>query len=275
MNTQPILIVTPTLGESLYLNQTVACVAALPLPVIHVLSVPARKVETLQARYPHARVVPDAGKAGGIYGAINAGLGAAPDGWKWFTYINDDDLLLPAFGQVAREHFAQANPEPVVYGDVELIDESSRRITRITTTPRPDWIPDLLAQGISPLMQQGMLFSHETVKRLGGFDTRYRLCADLDFWVRAFASGQRFRYYAQSIAQFRLRTGQLSGATSVTMREQDDIVACHLHPPVAPLRRRAVRLGYRLYNLPRYLARIRSSGLRTSYQLLQHGTARA
>ena len=75
MNTTPtLLVVTPTLGESVFLEQTLASVAALPVPVLHVLSVPAAKVTLLQARYPHLKVVPDAGKAGAIYGAINAAL---------------------------------------------------------------------------------------------------------------------------------------------------------------------------------------------------------
>ncbi|HEY8932488.1 MAG TPA: glycosyltransferase family 2 protein [Rariglobus sp.] len=273
MNTR-ILIVTPTLGESVFLDQTMASVEALPLDIAHVLSVPAAKVAALSARYPRAIVVADAGKAGGIYGAINAGLLAAPTAWDWFTYINDDDTLLPGFAQAALRHFAQAFPEPVFYGDVELIDEQGKRITRITTARSPSWIPALLQQGISPLMQQGMLFRRDVVERLAGFDLSYRLCADLDFWLRAYAGKNRFRYHPLCIAQFRLREGQLSGDTRVTMAEQDYIVARHLPHRTSSLDQWLTRVNYRLFNLPRYLARIRRRGFRTSYALLQPDTSR-
>jgi hypothetical protein len=271
MNSSPrLLVVTPTLGDSPYLDATVASVRALPFPVIHLLAVPGPRVGELQQRYPHARVVPDAGRAGAIYGALNAALDQAPEGWDWFTYINDDDLLLPGFATVATKHFAAGGrAAPVAYGDVELIDGSGRRVGVSTVTPDPRWIPALLQANISPLMQQGMLFRRDCVTRLHHFDLRYRLCADLDFWLRACAAGERFRYYHVPVGQFRLRGGQLSGNTALTEREQGEIVRRLFPVPVAAWHRRLAVWRYRLFNLPRYLARIRTRGLVTSYAVLQ------
>ncbi len=271
---QCILVVTPTLGLSPFLDRTIASIESQPLHVRHVISTPARKVAELAARYPHALVVADAGREGGIYGAINAAIAAATFRWQWFTYINDDDTLLPGFGRAVLHHLRTPDPAPVLYGDVELIDEQGKRINRITTAENPAWIPSLLHQGISPLMQQGMLFHRNVVQRLGSFDLRYRLCADLDFWLRAYATGYRFGYAGDRVAQFRLREGQLSGDTSVTIREQDDIVERHLPARPSGLRLAWTRFVYRVYNLPRYLERFRTRGLRTSYALLQQGAVR-
>ena len=273
--TQCLLVVTPTLGESRFLDQTVASIEAQPLHVRHVISTPGRKVAELAARYPHALVVPDAGRLGGIYGAINAGIQAAKFKWDWFTYINDDDCLLPGFGRVMLQNLRDASPAPVVYGDVELVDEEGSRISCITTAENPAWIPALLHQGISPLMQQGMAFRRDVVDRLGGFDLRYRLCADLDFWLRSFAAGDRFRYHPEPVAQFRLRHGQLSADTSVTRQEQDIIVARHLPARSSAMERLSTKLLYRTYNLPRYLERFRNRGFRTSYAILQEGAPKA
>src|SRR6478735_8311934 len=137
MSSSPsLLVVTPTLGDSIYLDATVRSVLEQPFPITHVLAVPAQRVVDLQARYPHARVVPDAGRAGAIYGALNAALDQAPEGWDWFTYINDDDLLLPGFATAAARHFAAgARAAPVAYGDVELIDGTGRRVGVSTVTP--------------------------------------------------------------------------------------------------------------------------------------------
>jgi hypothetical protein len=271
MKTVPsLLVVTPTLGESAFLEQTMASVALLGLPVQHVLSVPAARVGSLQERYPHATVVPDAGRSGGIYGALNAALTQVPTDWEWFTYINDDDLLLPGFAQVVRWHIDSPNPEPVTYGNVELVDEAGTHIGLVTVERNPGWIPALLQEGISPVMQQGMLFHRDCVTRLGGFDTRYRLCADLDFWLRARGAGERFRYYPVEVAQFRLRRGQLSGNTARTILEQDSIVRRHFPDQLPAWRRHVACWRYRWHNLPRYLDRLRTRGLRTSYQVLEH-----
>ncbi len=264
-----ILVVTPTLGDSPYLDATVASVARLPLNIVHVLSVPTPRVAELAERYPHTIVIRDAGRSGGIYGAINRGITQAPLPWDWFTYINDDDELLPGFADAAWSHFAQTDPAPVTYGDVALIDAAGRQLTRITTTPRPSSIPALLQAGMSPLNQQGMLHRVDVVSQLSGYNEELRLCADLDFWARAHAAGVRFAYQPQTVASFRLREGQLSGDTSVTRAEQDGIVN-RLYPKPVPAWRRAVaKAEFRLFNLPRYLARIRNCGWHRSYDLLE------
>lgn len=275
MSSNPsILVVTPTLGDSPFLEETVASVAAQPAPIQHVLSTPETKVEELRDRFPQVEVCADQGKAGGIYGAINSGIAAARPRWEWFTYINDDDTLLPGFSAMHAAEEADGTRADVAYGDVALIDEEGKEISRITIERNPVWIPPLLQQGISPLMQQGMLFRKRTVERLRGFDTRYRLCADLDFWLRALVRGARFRSHRLRVAQFRLREGQLSGNTSVTESEQAQIVAEHLPRRVPGAVRRFARLRYRWCNLPRYFARMRTRGFRTSYEMLEKGEAR-
>ncbi|HET7535294.1 MAG TPA: glycosyltransferase [Candidatus Didemnitutus sp.] len=271
MNHATLLVITPTLGESAFLDSTMASVVALGLPVIHVLAAPPARMAALRERYPHATVVKDAGRSGGIYGALNEALLATPEGWDWFTYINDDDRLLPGFRDMVQRHCAQPAPEPVTYGNVELIDESGRHLGVVTVEPNPRWIPALLQEGISPVMQQGMLFHRDCVTRLGGFDTRYRLCADLDFWLRARAAGEPFRYYDLPVAQFRLRRGQLSSNTARTILEQDSIVRRHFPEQLPAWRRQVARWRYRIHNFPRYLERTRRArSLRTSYQMLEH-----
>lgn len=269
-----ILVVTPTLGVSPHLSQTIERVAALRSPILHVISAPWERVGLLQDRFPRTRVIADAGRAAGMYGALNTALDAVPGGWGWFTYINDDDFLLPGFDELASRHGSRVDPERIAYGDVEVIREDGRVTSRVTTERNPAWIPALLQQGISPLMQQGMLFHRETVMSVGRFDTRYRLCADLDFWLRAYAGGDRFRHYPLTVAQFRLTRGQLSSDTARTIHEQDEIVGRHLPSRIPAAVRLCARWRYRVCNLPRYVARMRSDGLRTSYQILASGAAR-
>lgn len=269
-----LLIVTPTLGVSEYLDHAVRSVTDLTFPVLHVLAVPKAKVEPLQKRFPHALVVKDAGKEGGIYGAINAAIRAAPGDWAWFTYINDDDVLAPDFGRMFVEHVARPEPEPVTYGNVRLINERGVTISFLTTERSPSFIPALLHAEISPLNQQGMLFRRDVVEKLGGFDTHYRLCADLDFWARAMAIGFAFRHYPLEVGQFRIRRGQLSGDVSVTLREQNEIVH-RAFPKMNRILQFLAKWRYRFMNLPRYLARTRTVGWTSSYRLLANGAGQS
>src|SRR4051812_41225063 len=87
-----LLVVTPTLGSSVYLDQTVESVTSQSINILHVLVTPESMVAPLQARYRHAVVLADAGKEAGLYGAINVALTDLNQEWEWFTYINDDDL---------------------------------------------------------------------------------------------------------------------------------------------------------------------------------------
>ncbi len=266
-----VLIVTPTLADSPFLDATVKSIMDQNFEFIHVMAVPQAKIQGVKARYPHAIVVADAGRAGGIYGALNQALDAAPPGWNWFTYINDDDLLSPDLSAVINQHVAQTSPEPVAYGEVDLIDEQGTFIAGITVERGPDWIPGLLKSGISPLMQQGTLFSRAIVEKVGNFDLRYRLCADLDFWLRCYATGAKFRHYPKRLAQFRIRAGQLSSNTGRTIAEQEDIVARHLPVEISAFKRLCAVVRFRFLNLPKYLFRLRRHGLRSSYKILGGG----
>jgi len=269
---QRLLIITPTLGVSRHLEETVRSITSLRIPFLHLLCCPQPVVTKLQDRYPHAVVVADAGPEAGLYGALNIALRAADkEDWQWFTYINDDDALALDFSDVARDHLAQANPEPVVYGDVRMIDEEGGMVFLLTTEPSPRYLPALLRGGISALNQQGMLFRRDVVRELVEFDIRYRICADLDFWARALAAGHRFRYYSTEMGRFRVRRGQLSGDVRLTRREHDEI-ARRLFPEAGGLLRRfLVKLRYRVRNLSRYLARGRTVGWVSSNTILAGG----
>lgn len=268
------MILTPTLGDSPYLEQTVQAVRGLDLPVRHVLVCPEEKRAGLCARFPGCEIVPDQGKAGGLYGALNAGLDAAYDSgtaWDWFTYINDDDLLTPAFAKMAHRHARAGNLRTVAYGDIETIDAGGKSLGRMTVEANPAYFAALLQGGISPTGQQGMLFGAEVVHALRHYDLRYRVCADLEFWARACAGGFAFRYYPLAVGSFRIRPGQISGEVELLRQQVEEITRLHFPAPVSALGRRYARLRYRLANLPRYLGRLRSVGLARSLDVLQTG----
>ena len=112
-------------------------------------------------------------------------------------------------------HDARGEVASVAYGNIETIDERGGSLGCMTVESDPGNFPALLQSGISPTGQQGMVFGAPVVRALDGYDLRYDICADLDFWVRAHAQGFRFRYYPQEVGRFRIRPGQISGDVSL------------------------------------------------------------
>ena len=264
-----LLIVTPTLGRSRFLDDTVSCIRQLDARVQHVISCPKDRVELLTDRFPASRVVEDRGREGGIYGAINAGLCAAREPWDFFTYLNDDDLLGRDFGRMLRRHAVSARRDTVAFGCIANIDERGLKLMGMTVGPNPHQYPVLLQLGISPTGQQGMIFGRQVVEAIGSYSTRYKLCGDLDYWCRAMAGGFQFFFYSLEAGQFRVQEGQLSGDTDTTRRELAEIARIHFPKEASRGAKLWAKVIYRLYNSPRYFSRVLKWGFKTSYQLLE------
>ncbi len=264
-----VLVVTPTLGKSRWLEQTRASVAAHCHGAIHVLAAPGPEVGELQRRFPQCTVVADQGKSQGMYGAINAGIAAAGDGWRWFTYVNDDDFLTPGFAAMLQEDVK--GEADLHYGDVAYVDEDGRVIAPIPVERNPRHFGGLFRCSVSPLVQQGMLVRRELLERLGGFDTAYRLSSDLDFLLRAFAGGARFRHSGTMVGAFRIQPGQLSGQAVAMAEECSKIRERSFPGSVSAWERLCIRAAFVLRNHRCYRARLRLLGVCSSRQIIARG----
>lgn len=218
-----LLIVTPTLGQSPFLGATLHSVRELKIDVVHVVVCPGDMAAIVQRQCRDALVVTDRGR--GMYDAINVGIQSAQSlPWTWFTFINDDDVLYSAFGKMCQLTFQNAfgNPD-IIYGDVDVISSEGRVVYRCPVAKSVVSVPSLWRVGITPFTQQGSLVKRDWVERLHGFDSRYSLAADMDFWCRAAKQGARHVYYAEVVAGFRVRIGQLSEQQEKFSREKYDI----------------------------------------------------
>ena len=263
-----VLVVTPTLGQSPWLPLTVESVARLPFPCAHVLVAPAGAVAELTARFPHTRVIPEPG--GGMYAAINAGL-AAVENWRAFTYIHDDDLLLPRFAEVMA--LARTAGPRIVYGGVRLINTQGRRIGAIPISPFPSLNRLLYAQRIEPVFQHGTVATRAVVEQLGPFDSSFRFCGDSEFLARACVAGIPFFCATKKVvAAFRLRAGQLTKNLPVMLEEHHRLYDKLKLPAdrIAP-RHRWARLAFRTANVPVYAERVARHGFITFGEQLARG----
>ncbi|WP_221032513.1 glycosyltransferase [Actomonas aquatica] len=253
----PILVVTPTLGDSPWLEETIDSVATQTMPCRHVLVCPPEKVSALRQRFPGTEVYPEPG--GGMYAAINAGLAAAGE-WGAFTYINDDDVLLPGFSKVAKA--AQSGEAAVFYGGVRLINTRGERTGAIPISPWSRLNRRLYAQRVEPVYQHGTVFTRAVYDRIGGFDTDLKFCGDSEILARACVSGVRFRRASFGVvAAFRLRAGQLTKNLPVMLAEHHKLYDKHRLPAAKlGLSHRLARAVFLVGNLGVYLERIRRHG---------------
>ncbi len=261
-----LLVITPTLGRSPWLGETVASVAAFGTNHKHILVTPAATVTSLAGRFSRVAVLAESG--GGMYGAINTALRTESD-WDAFTYLNDDDLLLPDFPAVTRA-LAPASRPLAVYGGVRLIDARGRRVGAIPVSPKPAFNRLLYAQRIEPVYQHGSVFTRAAYEQLGGFDASFQFCGDSEFLARACVVGVPFlRATRREVAAFRLRAGQMTKARPVMIAERLRVDAkLGLCAGRITLRHRWARWYFRFANLPAYAERIARHGFVSFDQLL-------
>ncbi len=119
----------------------------------------------------------------GIYHAMNKGVAHAAGSWIYF--LNSRDVLLA--------DSVIANVAPLLRGDHEIIhfncEVRNGAGQEVFVRRYPEFPHDLTRW---PCVQHQSVFCQtSTVRELGGFDLRYRIAADYDFFARCFVAGKK------------------------------------------------------------------------------------
>lgn len=263
-----LLVVTPTLGESPWLVHTasgVDMVRRAGIGIRWVIVCPGQRLNALGEAFPNAELVEE--RSHGLYSAINQGIQFAGDqDWEWFSYINDDDGLLPGFVEACS--LATQTDADIIYGNVEFVGAEGATAGAVSACKRPADALPLFACGITPFTQQGTLVRRRVVEKLGGFDERLSHVADSEFWVRALLSGAKAVRMDAAVAYFRVRPGQLS-KNSAVMSAQINAVSDLARSGGASLAARwMVLIRFRCENIARVLGRLKHSGRLSSRSLM-------
>lgn len=145
---------------------------------------------------------------GNMYRAINEGLHALADA-QWLTYLNSDDLVY-VDGYARLMERGERDALDVVYGNGDFMDDRGAFMFSQSSFG-PAVARRQLAVGTMPFVQPAAIFRRDVFDRLGGFDERFRMIADYDFFARASAAGFRFgRVGGHAIAAFRVHDRQIS-----------------------------------------------------------------
>lgn len=250
-----LLIVTPTLGQSPFLERTVASVDGFRRPGVlleHVIVVPLPFVVAIAEKYPRCIVVAE--KARGMYSAINQGIALSKVDFEFWTYINDDDFLLADFGEVINKASKLSFLLPVViYGEVLIVDSRDAVQNRVARWGFPSFIKGALSGRRSPLNQQGALWSRATLTSVGYFDEALKYASDYDYFFRCAVGGAVFYYVKKPVGAYRIHPNQLGQEGSAFIKELDLVRARYT---VWPLYRLFCECLFIILNADIYLWRI-------------------
>lgn len=160
----------------------------------------------------------------GIYDAMNKGIALANG--DWVLVLGADDALEPgALATVAEA--AAANPgADLIYGDAYVQGSDGRRHLQSSERgPR-------FASGLPlemPVCHQACAFSARSYEQLGGFDLRYRIAADYDFYVRFHQAKLRSVRVAAPLATYSI-AGVSSRMYAITASDYRDVRISHGMP---------------------------------------------
>lgn len=251
-----VTILTPTLNAERYLPECLHSIRAQSCPassIQHlVLDGESSDGTVALARASGADV--SVQRDGGLYEAMNRGMRlAAGDIVGW---LNADDTYEPGAIAAVVQTFMRNPAAEIVVGDHRMASPSGSMIVR----GRADALQRIRAgerRGgwVAPI---ALFFRAEVLRALGDYRTDYRICADLDLWIRAAARTPppRAAHAGATLGTFRVHPGSLSSGETVvrSARESAEIGLRWWREAGAPSGVR--RYGLYVHRRHAYLARM-------------------
>lgn len=165
----------------------------------------------------------------GIYDAMNKAINMCRG--KYIGIINADDAYFHDTLRNVHSVVLNFPNSEIVYGGVQVLSENSESL----------FVDDSQLDQMM-IAHPSCFVSSEVYRRIGAFNSKYRIAADYDFMLRARSAGVNFQNSGLLLAKY--RPGGASAKFRLTsIREMIAIQAHHLGwNPI-----------YRLYRLTRYL----------------------
>jgi glycosyltransferase involved in cell wall biosynthesis len=258
-----LLVVTPTLGISPYLNQTIDSVRNLPGEVRHVIVCPMNKVAEIKAKYKFLKVIPEK-KYGGMYAAINSGIAYSKGEFDFFCYINDDDYFLPSVKNCLNQ---MKNKPNIYFGKTKIVNSFGNFLYDAPTASHGVLCEEYLNCEIVPFMQSSMIFPISVIQKIGNFDSTYKYCGDLEFISRAVKCGIKFIKVNSYISAFRVHYGQLSSNRDAMEIEIYKLRELHEFKKRSMIRKFLVKMHFVICNIKSYISRMIKVNKITSSQV--------
>jgi len=247
-----ISVVIPTLNSDWCLGETLQSILGQAGSVARIIVADSNSTDDTRRICDQLGIEVITEPKGNMYRAINAGLHRCDT--EWLAYTNADD---PWYGDAHRRllEAGQKHGADIVYGACDCIDTHGRFLYSYDP-PAPHKLQAFFRTAWMPFAQTTVIFRRSLFEQLGGFDDRYRLSADFDFFLRAHRKGARFVLVeGRPVSRWRLHETQLSKqhAEAAEAEKRDSAARAGLRSTSAD---RASIFLWRVSNWRNYLERI-------------------
>jgi SAM-dependent methyltransferase len=158
------------------------------------------------ARYPNVRLIRQDNR--GLAAARNTGL-AATDA-TYVTFLDADDLLLPAALELGIRQLSAQPQAAMVYGAHRMVDARKRPISgKIYIPVSGDAYLQFLRRGNFIGMHATVVYRREHLVALGGFDESFPSCEDYELFLRI-AKTRPIISHEQLVAEYRKHSQNMS-----------------------------------------------------------------
>jgi glycosyltransferase involved in cell wall biosynthesis len=210
-----ISVITPCMDRQALIGETVESVVAQEYPDVEHIIVDGGStdgtLETL-SRYPHLRVI--SGPDTGPFDALNKGIGIASG--KIVCILNSDDVYPPGTLHRVASAFSVGDADIVVGRAAFFLSRNGE------IGPELDEIGEYPADHLTletvlwdAPMIEGRFLNARVYERIGRYDARYRLGADLDFVIRLALAEVSTEYLDEVVYLYRRHPGSLTNDPSV------------------------------------------------------------
>jgi len=153
----------------------------------------------------------------GIYDAINKGIKLANG--SLIGIIHCGDYYTPDAVSIAYNEFIKTGAD-IIYGDITIIDEIENQNHNYIK-----FANHLKLRRKMSIFHPSSFISHECYDKHGIYDTKYKIAADYDLFLRYFNKGLLFSHINCSLAFFRM--GGVSSTQFKTLIKENILIKKH------------------------------------------------
>ena len=146
-------------------------------------------------QYDHAIDYWISEKDAGIYDAMNKGIRLASGGWVNFMNSGDLFYITTTLEKIVYKFRKKYS---IVYGDVQVF--SKKHLFNEMKIARPVTAKNLIMK--LPICHQATFVTLKAFKEVGLYDTKYELCGDHDWLLKALIAGHKAKYVNQCIVLY-------------------------------------------------------------------------
>lgn len=228
MDDKPLVsIVTPVFNGRLYLEETIRSVIGQTYDNVEYIIIDGGSTDgSLEVirKYENKIDYWLTDQDSGVYEAINKGFKNASG--DILAYLNCDDLYYPDSVKMAVEYFKTHLFAELIYGNCDFIGAKGEFLY---TYRYPKFrFRSFISLNVSSISQQATFWRSRIHKKIGYFDTTFKLCGDFDFYAKA-GKDCRIDYINVILARYRLHDKSLTALYGHRNRDEVNMIHRRYH----------------------------------------------